>query len=248
MVIMQIPAHLLNEHYDDRYFDVVNALEEAFYIFINGNNIIERLLNTPNNIPFNIGETGFGTGRNLVALMEQCSRNSLTNININYNSVELHPINSSRMDSILSSFKESAGQNIKTLVEIYEQVDISRKGWQRFIIKGTSGTINVNLWIGEALEMVTALEVNCDAWFLDGHGPKKNPLMWRTELLSAIAQKTVPGGTFATYTVAGHVFRALKACGFDVTKYQGFGGKKSVMKGILVNKRNYQSANLDVSL
>ena len=231
---MQIPAHLLNEHYNDRYFDVVNALEESFHIFINGNNILERLQIIPDNNTFNIGETGFGAGRNLIALMEQCTKNALSNTVINYHSVELHPITASRMSSILSGFKESAGQHIKNLVDAYKEIDITQMGWQRFIVKSTSGIINVNLWIGEALEMVTALDLNCDAWFLDGHGPKTNPLMWRTELLSAIAQKTVPGGTFATYTVAGHVFRTLKACGFEVTKYQGYGGKKSVMKGKLI--------------
>jgi tRNA U34 5-methylaminomethyl-2-thiouridine-forming methyltransferase MnmC len=59
-------------------------------------------------------------------------------------------------------------------------------------------------------------------------------MMWRPELLSAIAQKTVPGGSFATYTVAGEVCRTLQAYGFETIKYQGFGGKKSVLKGKLV--------------
>ncbi len=48
------------------------------------------------------------------------------------------------------------------------------------------GILTLNLWIGEALEMVHALTIPCDAWFLDGHGPKKNPDMWRHELLMAI--------------------------------------------------------------
>lgn len=231
---MQIPEFLLNEHYNDRYFDVVNALEESFHISISGNNVIERLQKIQDSSSFNIGETGFGAGRNLIALMQQCCRNSLSNVVINYHSVELHPINSSRMSSILSCFKESAGQHIETLVEAYDKIDIGQKGWQYFTLNSSFGLIKVNLWIGEALEMVTALDVNCDAWFLDGHGPKKNPSMWRTELLSAIAQKTVPKGTFATYTVAGYIYRALKACGFEVTKYQGYGGKKSVMKGKLL--------------
>jgi hypothetical protein len=30
---VQIPPCLVNEHYDDRYFDVVNAIDEAKHIF-----------------------------------------------------------------------------------------------------------------------------------------------------------------------------------------------------------------------
>jgi len=79
--------------------------------------------------------------------------------------------------------------------------------------------------------MVHALTIPCDAWFLDGHGPKKNPDMWRRELLMAIGEKTVPGGTCATFTVAGAVRRGLVDAGFSIEQRPGFGGKKSVLKG-----------------
>ena len=94
------------------------------------------------------------------------------------------------------------------------------------------GVLTLNLWIGEALEMVSALTTPCDAWFLDGHGPKKNPSIWRKELLLAIGEKTVTGGTCATYTVAGEVRRGLMAAGFSIEQRPGFGGKKAVLKGV----------------
>ena len=40
---MQIPHYLLNEHYDDRYFDVVNAIEEAKHVYFRGASIMEIL-------------------------------------------------------------------------------------------------------------------------------------------------------------------------------------------------------------
>ena len=39
--IVQIPPYLVNEHYDDRYFDVVNAIEEAKHIFFQGSGIMD---------------------------------------------------------------------------------------------------------------------------------------------------------------------------------------------------------------
>lgn len=229
---MQIPSHLVNEHYDDRYFDVVNAIQEAWQVFIDGNRIIERVKARDQLTPFHIGETGFGAGRILVALLEQCRRANLTNVNIVYHSVELHPLTSEKMDAILACFREIAGESISALLHQYSMVDLSVKGLHQFVLDQPFGTIAVDLWIGEVLEMVTGLSVCCDAWFLDGHGPKKNPAMWRPELLFAISNKTVHGGTFATYTVAGDVRRGLQKSGFDIEKVQGFGGKKSVMQGV----------------
>jgi tRNA 5-methylaminomethyl-2-thiouridine biosynthesis bifunctional protein len=80
--------------------------------------------------------------------------------------------------------------------------------------------------------MVSALTIPCDTWFLDGHGPKKNPDIWRHELLMAIGEKTKASGTCATFTVAGAVRRGLIDAGFSVEQHPGFGGKKSVLKGL----------------
>ena len=40
---MLIPSYLVNEHYDDRYFDVVNAIEEAKHVFFLGTGIMDIL-------------------------------------------------------------------------------------------------------------------------------------------------------------------------------------------------------------
>ncbi|HHB80929.1 MAG TPA: FAD-dependent oxidoreductase, partial [Aliiroseovarius sp.] len=44
---------------------------------------------------------------------------------------------------------------------------------------------------------------------------------------------TAPGGTFATYTAAGHVRRALEAAGFEVRRAPGFGRKRHMSVGRL---------------
>nr|MBC8460122.1 hypothetical protein [Deltaproteobacteria bacterium] len=68
---VQIPPYLVNEHYDDRYFDVVNALEEAKHVFLRGTGIMDTLSAAgPGRKEFGIGETGFGAGRLLIALMD----------------------------------------------------------------------------------------------------------------------------------------------------------------------------------
>ena len=230
---MQIPPHLVNEHYNDRYFDVVNAIEEARYIYFQDSGITDVLAGQGRK-EFRIGETGFGAGRLLIALMDFLDKSGVTDRAITYNSVELHPITFERMASILGGFRTEAGPLIDLLVGAYSRIEILRPGWHRIYLTRPFGSLTLNLWIGEALEMVRALTIPCDAWFLDGHGPKKNPAIWRHELLMAIGEKTVTGGTCATFTVAGAVRRGLTAAGFSVVQRPGFGGKKAVLKGVKV--------------
>ncbi len=232
-VKMKIPPYLLNEHYDDRYFDVVDAIEEARHIYFRGAGIMAIFSVTgPAGKEFRIGETGFGAGRLLIALLDFLDNCGVTDIAVTYNSVEMHPVTFERMASILGGFRTEVGPLIDLLVGAYSRVDISRPGWHKIQLTRPFGILTLNLWIGEALEMVQALAIPCDAWFLDGHGPKKNPSIWRHELLLAIGEKTVTGGACATFTVAGDVRRGLAAAGFSVEQCPGLGGKKAVLKGI----------------
>jgi tRNA 5-methylaminomethyl-2-thiouridine biosynthesis bifunctional protein len=231
--IVQIPPYLVNEHYDDRYFDVVNAIEEAKHIFFQGSGIMDIFsASGQGRKEFRIGETGFGAGRIVISLMDFLDSCNATDLSITYNSVELHPITFKRMASILGGFRKETGPLIDLLVRAYSRIDIAKAGWHSMQLTRPFGILTLNLWIGEALEMLQALTLPCDAWFLDGHGPKKNPSIWRHELLAAIGEKTVTGGTCATYTVAGDVRRSLASAGFSVEQRPGFGGKKAVLRGI----------------
>lgn len=230
---MLIPPYLVNEKFDDRYFDVVNALDEAQQIYFRNNNLIERIAAEKEaGSQLAIGETGFGAGRVVVSLMEFLEKSGLKDISIEYNSVELYPVSPERMLQLLSGFRERIGAGIDTLAEAYRGIDITKAGWHSMMLRRSFGTLKLNLWIGEALEMVSALEKPCEVWFLDGHSPKKNPSIWRDELLMAIGGKTKTGGACATFTVSVAVRKALTAAGFTLTLLPGCGGKKEVLHGV----------------
>jgi tRNA 5-methylaminomethyl-2-thiouridine biosynthesis bifunctional protein len=232
---MNIPGHLLNEHYDDRYFDVVDAIDEARQIYIGNSSIVARLKSMPaGGRRMAIGETGFGAGRLVVALMEALEDGGIGGAVIDYCSVELHPISVDRMERILEDFRgRAADRHIRKVIDAYSRIDTSAPGWHHAGITGDFGTIDLRLYIGEALDMVASLTEPREAWFLDGHGPKKNPDMWRAELMWAIGGATKGGGTVTTFTVAGQVRRNLEAAGFRVEKVPGRGVKKEALYGIM---------------
>ena len=49
--------------------------------------------------------------------------------------------------------------------------------------------------------------------------------------MGEVGAHTAPGGTFATYSAAGHVRRALGAAGFAVTRAPGYAGKRHMSRG-----------------
>ncbi len=72
-----------------------------------------------------------------------------------------------------------------------------------------------------------------DAWFLDGFAPARNPELWEPALMAEVARHTAPGGSFATYTAAGAVRRALADAGFAVERLPGHGRKRHMSRGRL---------------
>ena len=96
-----------------------------------------------------------------------------------------------------------------------------------------TNTLELNVIIGDARQTLPAWHNKADAWFLDGFSPARNPELWSPEILKAVADHTLPSGTFATYTAAGHVRRSLSSAGFAVSRQAGYGHKRHMSIGVL---------------
>ena len=96
------------------------------------------------------------------------------------------------------------------------------------------GPADLTVIAGDARTTLPAWQGRADAWFLDGFSPARNPELWCPALMQNVADHTERGGSFATYSAAGHVRRALRAAGFAVTKAKGFGMKREMSRGHLV--------------
>lgn len=199
--------------FDDPYFSLAGGLDETRHVFLAGNGLPGRFRDG-----FQIAELGFGTGLNLLATVLAHTGPG----HIRYTGFEAFPLPVHDIARALAAFAELAGI----------AQDFLRQ-WSEGATELHFPNLTMTLVLGDARETLPRWEGRADAWFLDGFSPAKNPELWSAELMAEVARHTTPGGTFATYTAAGHVRRALEEAGFEVTRQSGFGRKRHMTTGRL---------------
>jgi tRNA U34 5-methylaminomethyl-2-thiouridine-forming methyltransferase MnmC len=210
----------LSRRFDDPYFSLADGLAETRHVFLDGNGLPARLRDG-----FHVAELGFGTGLNLLALW-LCWQGIGAPGELRFTSFEAYPMTAEEMARALAAFPEAAAVAGPMLAQW-------AAGARVIALPG----LRAEIIMGDARETVTRWEGVADAWFLDGFSPAKNPEMWSDDLMAAVAEHTVPGGTFATYTAAGHVRRALTQAGFAVERRAGHGRKRHMTVGVLEGVR-----------
>ncbi len=206
-----VPA---SARFDDPYFSRAGGLDETRHVFLAGNDLPARL--RPG---FHVAELGFGTGLNMLALW-LAWRGTGRDGTLHYTGFEAYPLHAPDIGRALAAFPQVAAQAAPFL-------DQWASGARHITLPGFSARIV----IGDAGETLPDWPDRADAWFLDGFSPARNPGLWSPALMQAVADHTAPGGTFATYTAAGHVRRALNAAGFTVERVQGYGHKRHMTVG-----------------
>jgi tRNA U34 5-methylaminomethyl-2-thiouridine-forming methyltransferase MnmC len=205
----------VSRRFDDPYFSLSGGHEETRHVFLAGNHLPERLTDG-----FRIAELGFGTGLNLMAtaaLWSQVNRRGL----LHFTSFEAFPMAPEDLTRAHQAFPQLA-----PIAAAFAPL------WSG-ATEVTACGIHARLILGDARETLPRWDDLADAWFLDGFSPAKNPELWSPEILTEVARHTAPRGTFATYTAAGHVRRALAEAGFTVTRAPGFAHKRHMSVGHL---------------
>lgn len=200
----------ISTRFDDPYFSLQNGLEETRYVFLRGNDLPARA--RPG---FHIAELGFGTGLNLLATWDALHDHDAP---IHFTSFEAFPISAADMTRALAAFPEL---DASALLQAWGE------GLRQFQL----GPIHAQIILGDARKTLPLWQGRADAWYLDGFSPAKNPELWSDDLLAEVARHTGPAGTFATYTAAGNIRRALQNNGFEVTRIKGFGHKRHMSVG-----------------
>ena len=213
----------VSKTFGDVYFSREDGLAESRAVFLTGCGLPDAWQGRKQ---FAVAELGFGTGLNILALLDLWRRDRPPGAHLNIWSVEAHPLWPEALEASHAAWPE--------LDEISRAL---RMGWPRLVaglhrIDFPQFNATLDLAFGDAAEMLSAWSGRADAWFLDGFAPAANPAMWSDEVLHLVAERSAPGARAATFTVAGQVRRGLSAGGFAVEKRPGHGRKRERLEAV----------------
>ncbi|NWG46992.1 MAG: tRNA (5-methylaminomethyl-2-thiouridine)(34)-methyltransferase MnmD, partial [Alphaproteobacteria bacterium] len=210
----------VSARFGDVYFSREGGVAETRHVFLEGCDLPAALAGRAR---FAIGETGFGTGLNLL-VTALTWREATEEGWLDYVSTELYPLTRDKLCEALGRLSAREPALAPAAAELIDAWPAPCAGFHR--IELGSLRTRLTLLVGDAAEMLGALEARIDAWFLDGFSPARNPEMWSPALFRETARLSAPGARLATYTVAARVRTGLAEAGFALTRRPGFGRKR----------------------
>ncbi len=210
--------------YSDVYFSKSGGLAESEAVFLAGTGLPEAWKNRDR---FAIAELGFGTGLNVLAAWRAWKKTRLPHAQLHISTVEAFPLARDDAARALAHFPEVSELAAQLLARW--PVRAYAPQWLWFPEDGFALTV----FTGEAETILANLAGQFDAWFLDGFAPAQNPDMWSESIARDVARLSSPGARLASFTVAGHVRRALEGAGFAVAKKPGYGAKRERLEATL---------------
>ena len=205
----------------DSYYNADDGLAETRHVFLEGNDLPARMKAASH---LTIGETGFGTGLNLLAVMAEMQNHP--HCQIDFVSFEAQPLDAEMMAAAHAAFPQLAG----LASQLRQALPPRWPGHHLVVLCG--GRLTLHLHYGDMGAILPTLDIAVDCWFLDGFAPARNPSAWTADILSEVGRLTEIGGSFASFTAAGEVRRGLAAAGFAVAKSTGYGRKRDMIRGV----------------
>lgn len=219
----------ISKQFGDVYFSKDNGLLETRHVFLNGNDLSERLSQLKDFEYFCVGETGFGTGLNILTLWQLWQQiRSNNHSHLHAISVEKFPLSKADLIRALNVWPE-----LKPLADkLIQQYPLPIAGCHR--LSFPEERFSIDLWLGDAQDIFPSIPKtqSVNAWFLDGFAPSCNPDMWQENVLNHIVRLSDYGTTFASFSVAGVLKRGLKQHGVQINRPRGFGHKREMLKAI----------------
>lgn len=203
--------------FGDVYFSKDDGLAESRAVFLAGCGLPEQWQGRDR---FTVAELGFGTGLNIVALLDLWRRERPSGARLHVFTIEAYPLTRDEAARALSAWPEVA-EVAQALLAVWPE---GTPGFHRLDLPQFNAVID--LAVGEVEGALSQWSGQADAWFLDGFSPALNPEMWSPGVLNGIAARSATDARVATFTVAGFVRRGLEERGFAVERMPGHGRKR----------------------
>lgn len=225
--------------FGDVYFSKDDGLAETRAVFLEGCGLPDAWADRPD---FAVAELGFGTGLNIVALLDLWRRTRPADSRLHVFSIEGFPLSRDEAARALAAWPDLT-EAANALLSVWPE---GTPGFHRLDLPQWNASID--LAVGDVHWALEQWSGHADAWFLDGFSPALNPGMWSPEIMALIAARSAPGARVATFTVAGAVRRGLADQGFVVEKKPGHGRKRERLEAHLPSPRPAAQPPLHVAV
>ena len=234
--------------FGDVYFSHADGLAETRHVFLEHNQLPDRLAGLVPKQCFTIAELGFGTGLNLLATWQlwrqlRDTYPQLADARLHFITTEKFPIPLADLTHILALWGQRAPELVALIEPLLAAYPPLIAGCHR--LDFSYDNLTVDIWLGDAAQSLSKLAIersqqsapqpHIDAWFLDGFAPSCNSTLWADSIFTQMQRLSRPHTTAATYSCAGIVKRGLKEHGFAIKKVKGFGRKREMLTAIMTD-------------
>lgn len=208
---------LWSEQFGEYFHNPNGAIAESFHVFFNTPRLIERIRDSHS--PHHLLEVGFGTGLNLLILMQQLGGGA--HPPVTYTSIEAFPLTP----------EQAAGLNYPSLLGLLDGAELLhrifsslRPGWNEFRL---SENLHVHLFAG-LFERFEGPPDPVRSILFDPFSPSRSPSLWRADIFERLSAWSAPDVLLSTYGASSGARAAMAAAGWKVARGPGALGKREM--------------------
>jgi tRNA U34 5-methylaminomethyl-2-thiouridine-forming methyltransferase MnmC len=210
---------LYSDHFKQHYHNPNGAVAESRHVFFEIAGVPDLLAGRDELTLF---EMGFGTGLNLVLLLDYLKRMG-SECHVQYYSIEAYPISAEQADALEFGQELAAPEPNRMLHHIFDKV---KPGWNHF---EPANNVTVHLFSGFFSSIINdSLKVNADLFFHDPFSPQVNGELWTREVFEWLGSTASNDAILLTYCAASSARAAMAAAGWHVARASGALGKREM--------------------
>lgn len=210
---------LYSDRYGQHYHNPNGAVAESREVFFETAKVPAKLTERDH---LTIFETGFGTGLNLILMLDYLKRSG-SKCHVDYVSIEAYPISAHKATD-LDFGEELAGLEPNLILQdIFNNL---KPGRNRFS-PGSRLTLHLFNGFFDAFE-AGALDRKADIFFHDPFSPEVNPELWTKEVFERLLTIAADEALLVTYCAASSARAAMAAAGWYVARAPGALGKREM--------------------
>jgi len=206
-------SRLFNQH----YHNLKGAVSESRHNFFETNGLLHTLSQRK---PVTILEVGFGTGLNLLLLLDYYLSLGLTTP-VSYHSIEAYPISAKTASGLNFSNHLQNSELQKRAIAIFSEL---KKGPNYFELLTDFG---VHIFYG-LFKNYRPGPYKADYIFHDAFSPDTNPGLWTAEVFEKLADYSARDVVLTTYSAASKARGAMASAGWFVASAPGALGKREM--------------------